>query len=410
MAFTNSPLVNYTRISPNKTTNRNHAIDTITIHCVVGQCSIETLGAIFSKPSKQASSNYGIGYDGRIGMYVEEKDRSWCSSSGSNDNRAITIEVASDITSPYAVNSKAYASLIKLVTDICKRNGIKELKWKADKSLIGQVDKQNMTVHRWFANKSCPGEYLYSRMGKIAEEVNKNLGVEDSSDETVKPDTGNTTTYTFSVGDLVSIASDAKYYNGSNIPNWVKNKKWYVKEVFGDRAVIDKSEDGKNSIESPVNVKYLKLVKTTQQQSSNDTNCAIKTGDLVSIASDAKYYNGSNIPSWVKSKKWYVIEVSGDRAVIDKSEDGENSICSSISTKYLKVVTTKSDLPYLVRVDINNLNIRKGPGTNYSVTGAYTGTGAFTIVEVSNGTGSKTGWGRLKSGAGWICLDFTKRV
>lgn len=410
MAFTNSPLVNYTRISPNKTTNRNHAIDTITIHCVVGQCSVETLGEIFSKPSKQASSNYGIGYDGRIGMYVEEKDRSWCSSSGSNDNRAITIEVASDTTSPYAVNSKAYASLIKLVTDICKRNGIKELKWKADKSLIGQVDKQNMTVHRWFANKSCPGEYLYSRMGKIAEEVNKNLGVEDSSDETVKPDTGNTTAYTFSAGDLVSIASDAKYYNGSNIPNWVKNKKWYVKEISGDRAVIDKSEDGKNSIESPVNVKYLKLVKADQQQNSTNTNSTIKTGDLVTITNDAKYYDGKNIPSWVKSKKWYVIEVSGDRAVIDKSEDGENSICSSISTKYLKVVTAKSDLPYLARVDINNLNIRKGPGTNYSVTGAYTGTGTFTIVEVSNGTGSKTGWGRLKSGAGWICLDFTKRV
>ena len=105
-----------------------------------------------------------------------------------------------------------------------------------------------------------------------------------------------------------------------------------------------------------------------------------------------------------------MIEVSGDRAVIDKSEDGENSICSSISTKYLKVVTAKSNLPYLVRVDINNLNIRKGPGTNYSVTGAYTGAGTFTIVEVSNGNGSKTGWGRLKSGAGWICLDFTKRV
>lgn len=416
MAFTNSPLVNYTRISPNKTTNRNHAIDTITIHCVVGQCSVETLGEIFSKPSKQASSNYGIGYDGRIGMYVEEKDRSWCSSSGYNDNRAITIEVASDTTSPYAVNSKAYASLIKLVTDICKRNGIKELKWKADKSLIGQVDKQNMTVHRWFANKSCPGEYLYSRMGKIAEEVNKNLGVEDSSEETVKPDAGNATAYTFSAGDLVSIASDAKYYNGSNIPNWVKNKKWYVKEISGDRAVIDKSEDGKNSIESPVNVKYLKLVKAGQQQNSNDSNnsndinSTIKTGDLVTITSDAKYYDGKNIPSWVKSKKWYVIEVSGDRAVIDKSEDGENSICSSISTKYLKIVTAKSNLPYLVRVNINNLNIRKGPGTNYSVTGAYTGAGTFTIVEVSNGTGSKTGWGRLKSGAGWICLDFTKRV
>lgn len=109
-------------------------------------------------------------------MYCEEKDRSWCSSSPSNDHRAITIEVASDTTYPYAVNAKAYASLINLVADICKRNGIKELKWKADKSLIGQVDKQNMTVHRWFAATACPGEYLYSRMGQIAQEVNKKLG------------------------------------------------------------------------------------------------------------------------------------------------------------------------------------------------------------------------------------------
>lgn len=177
----NSPLVNYTSISPYKTSPRNHEIDTITIHCVVGQCFIETLGAEFSRPGKNASSNYGIGFDGRIGMYVEECDRSWCSSNADNDNRAITIEVASDTTHPYAVTDAAYASLIKLLVDICKRNNIKELKWKADKSLIGQVDKQNMTVHRWFANKSCPGEYLYSRHGQIAAEVNALLNGEESA-------------------------------------------------------------------------------------------------------------------------------------------------------------------------------------------------------------------------------------
>lgn len=174
--MSNSSLVSYVKISPNKTSPRNHAIDTITIHCVVGQCSVETLGDIFAQTSKQASSNYGIGPDGRIGMYVEEKDRSWCSSSRSNDHRAITIEVASDTTEPYAVTDAAYESLIKLCADICKRNGIKKLLWKADKSLIGQVDKQNMTVHRWFANKSCPGEYLYSRHYDIANRVNAILG------------------------------------------------------------------------------------------------------------------------------------------------------------------------------------------------------------------------------------------
>ena len=173
----NSPLVSYTKISPNKTSPRNHVIDTITIHCVVGQCSVQTLGNLFAEPSRQASSNYGIGYVGKIGMYVEEKDRSWCSSNSANDNRAITIEVASDTTHPYAVNDKAYAALIELLVDICKRNNIKELKWKADKSLIGQVDKQNMTVHRWFANKACPGDYLYNKHGEIAAAVNAKLGI-----------------------------------------------------------------------------------------------------------------------------------------------------------------------------------------------------------------------------------------
>lgn len=173
--MSNSPLVNYTKISPNSSNPRNHAIDTITIHCVVGQLSVETIGNVFAPASRQASSNYGIGSDGRIGMYVEEKNRSWCSSSSSNDNRAITIEVASDTTHPYKVNDKAFAALLNLVTDICKRNGIKELKWQGDKSLIGQVDKQNMTVHRWFANKSCPGDYLYNLHGQIAKEVNARL-------------------------------------------------------------------------------------------------------------------------------------------------------------------------------------------------------------------------------------------
>lgn len=177
MAYTNSPLVNYTKISPNKTTNRNHKIDTITIHCVVGQLSVETLGNVFAPASRRASSNYGIGSDGRIGMYVEEKDRSWCTSNAANDHRAITIEVASDKKHPYAVNDKAMKALINLIADICKRNGIKKLLWKGDKSLIGQVTKQNMTVHRWFAPTACPGDYLYNKHAYIAEEVNKKLGV-----------------------------------------------------------------------------------------------------------------------------------------------------------------------------------------------------------------------------------------
>lgn len=173
--MSNSPLVAYTKISPNKTSPRNHVIDTITIHCVVGQLSVEKVGDIFADPARKASSNYGIGPDGRVGLYVDEADRSWCSSSGSNDNRAITIECASDMTHPYAINDTVYKSLINLLVDICKRNNIKELKWKGDKSLIGDVDQQNMTVHRWFAAKACPGDYIYNRLGQIAAEVNEKL-------------------------------------------------------------------------------------------------------------------------------------------------------------------------------------------------------------------------------------------
>lgn len=190
-AMSNSPLVDFTLISPNRTSPRNHEINTVTIHCVVGQCTVESLGAIFAKKSRAASSNYGVGKDGRIGMYVEEKDRSWCSggtdrngrpirvngiSGTDNDHRAITIEVASDTAHPYAVTDAAYEGLIRLLVDICKRNpGIRRLRWLGDKSLVGRTDRQNMTVHRWFANKSCPGDYLYERHSAIAEEVNRRL-------------------------------------------------------------------------------------------------------------------------------------------------------------------------------------------------------------------------------------------
>lgn len=181
MGYTNSKLICYKKISPNKNSPRNHKIDTITIHCMAGNLSVETCGNVFAPSSAKASANYGIGSDGRIGLYVEEKDRSWASSSSSNDNRAVTIEVANDGGAPdWHVSDKAMSALIDLIVDICKRNNIKELKWKADKSLIGQVDKQNMTVHRWFKNKACPGDYLYGKHYYIATQVNKRLVKNDT--------------------------------------------------------------------------------------------------------------------------------------------------------------------------------------------------------------------------------------
>lgn len=174
--MSNSSLISMRKISPNRNSPRNHVIDTITIHCYVGQASIENMASWLCNPQAKASANYGIGSDGRIICMVDEADRSWCSSNAANDNRAITIECASDVSDPFRVNDKVYASLIALCTDICKRNGIKELKWKADPSLVGQPDKQNMTAHRWFANKACPGDYLYSHFADIANKVNIQLG------------------------------------------------------------------------------------------------------------------------------------------------------------------------------------------------------------------------------------------
>ena len=206
MAYTNSPLVSYTKISPNRTKNRNHAIDTITIHCVVGQCSVQTLGNIFAPTSRGAASNYGVGYDGKIGMYVEEKDRSWCSSSSVNDNRAVTIEVASDTSEPYAVNQKAYASLLNLVTDICKRNGIKKLIWSKNKNeRVNHLNGCNMTVHRDYANKSCPGTYLYNKHGEIAAEVNKRLGANATTPQAPSAN------LKFKAGDIVQFAGGKHY-------------------------------------------------------------------------------------------------------------------------------------------------------------------------------------------------------
>lgn len=216
MNFTNSPLVIYKRISPNKTSPRNHKIDTITIHCMACNASVESCGNRFAKKSQKASSNYGIGSDGRIAMYVEEKDRSWCSSSSVNDHRAVTIEVANDSGAPeWHISNNAYDALINLCTDICRRNGIKELKWKADKSLIGQVDKQNMTVHRWFANKSCPGNYLYNLHSRIAAEVNKRLGAEVISASTVTPE----------INPFVEPISNVKIGKTGNDAMWVQ---WYL--------------------------------------------------------------------------------------------------------------------------------------------------------------------------------------
>lgn len=176
----NSPLVNYTKLSPNNSGKRTMSIDRITPHCAVGQLSVETMGNIFSKTSYEASCNYGIGSDGRVLLCVDEDNRSWCSSSAANDQRAVTIECASDTTSPYAFKTVVYDKLVDLCVDICQRNGKTKLIWLNDKSkTLAYMPKDNemvLTVHRWFASKSCPGDWMYARMGDLANKVTARLG------------------------------------------------------------------------------------------------------------------------------------------------------------------------------------------------------------------------------------------
>lgn len=193
---TNSKLATETKLSPNRTHPRNRKIDTITIHCVVGQVTAKQGLNLFQSPSRNASCNYVVGKDGSIGLCVDEGDRSWCSggklsvngiTGKMNDHRAVTIEVACEPYHPYAVTDAAYEALIRLVADIAKRNGMGTLKWKADKSLVGKPEEQNMTVHRWFANKACPGDYLYTHMGDIAQRANEiNYPVQNEINDPVK--------------------------------------------------------------------------------------------------------------------------------------------------------------------------------------------------------------------------------
>ena len=321
MTYTNSSLVSYTKLSPNHSGRRTHSIDRITPHCVVGQCSVETLGNIFLPTSRQASCNYGIGVDGRVGMYVEEKNRSWCSSSSANDQRAVTIECASDTTEPYAFKDVVYQTLIKLCVDICRRNGKKKLLWLGDKdktlSYEPKSDEMVLTVHRWFANKSCPGSWMYARMGDLAAKVTAQLGGGTSGD------------------------TEADY------PEKLTEGYYRVRKAWSD----SKSQKGAYKI------------------LSNAKKCA---------------------------------DANPGYSVFDNN--GVNIYTPNTSTK------AAPDVPFTVKVSISDLNIRKGPGTDYAKTGKFTGKGVFTIVEVQSGQGASAGWGRLKSGAGWISLDYAVKT
>lgn len=340
MGYTNSPLVSYTKLSPNHSGQRTHAIDRITPHCVVGQCSVETLGNIFAPTSKQASCNYGIGADGRVGMYVEEKNRSWCSSSYANDQRAITIECASDTAAPYAFKDVVYNKLIELCVDICKRNGKTKLLWFGDKDKTlaynPAANEMVLTVHRWFANKSCPGDWMYQRMGDLAAKVTAKLG----GATTIEPEKP------VSDGALyrVQVGAYSKRENADNQLKAVKAKGFdaFIVQVDG----LYKVQVGAYSVKANAEAQLAK------------------------------------------------VKAAGFDAFI--------------TTKAGTAVSAPAFSPYKVRVSIKDLNIRKGPGTNYASNG-FCPVGVYTIVEEANGTGA-TKWGKLKSDAGWVSLDYAKQI
>ena len=323
--MSNSPLVSYTKISPNKTSPRNHKIDTVTIHCVVGQCSVETLGNIFAPASRQASANYGIGVDGRVGMYVEEKDRSWCSSNAANDHRAITIEVASDTTEPYAVNAKAYATLIDLLVDICQRNGITKLVWSTNKAdRVNHKNGCNMTVHRDYANKSCPGTYLYERHAQIASEVNKRLGSTTTSPEPEKPSTD--VQGAFKVGDIVEFKG-YKHYSTANASKGssVKPCRAKVTQVY---------KTGKH----PYHVRAVNSLGAFTSGVFGWVDAAdlapieeIKAGDKVKVL-NAVTYTGQKFKTYYD--EYDVIQVNGDRAVIGIGK----TVTAAINIKNIQLV------------------------------------------------------------------------
>ena len=408
--MSNSPLVDYTKISPNKTSPRNHAIDTITIHCYVGQASVESMGNWFAEKRANASCNYGIGTDGRIALIVDEGDRSWCSSNRENDHRAITIECASDKTDPYAINDKVYKSLIELCTDICKRNNIKELKWKADKSLIGQPDKQNLTVHRWFANKSCPGDYIYSRLGQIAKEVNLKLGItEEVKDE---PTVENVTISDSNVEEISKVvygeAGVIRSYNallgaaqcihdmlesgqfGKTVTEVMKHNysAYGAKNTTDDarKAVYDVFVNGKRRFSDAKVLQFRSFTKYSDGNGNMDkTKCADLLKKYTYLGKDARNNQWGHL--------YFGTKITGETP----KEEAKTDTTTEVKEPFK---------PFQVKVNISYLNIRTGPGIEYAKTGHMTGVGVFTIVEVKDGPGSNSGWGRLKSGAGWICLDY----
>ena len=333
--MSNSSLATYTKISPNKNSPRTHAIDTITIHCTAGNKNntAKQIADYFANSERQASCNYVVGGDGSIAISVEEKDRSWCTSSGTNDHRAITIEVCSNIPGT-EVNDAAYEALLNLVTDICKRNGIKKLVWSTDKnSRVNHLNGCNMTVHRDYANKSCPGEWLYSRHGAIAAEVNKRLGATQVVNPPVeKPGV----LYRVQTG-AFSVKSNADAFlnkvKAAGFDTYMVKVGTLYKVQVGAFAQKANAEKMMASLKSKGFDAFITTESgTAASVGSSSTSLAV--GDKVKLSSGAPSYGTTKqFSSWVYSSTLYVREINGARIVISTQKSG--AITGAVDNKYL---------------------------------------------------------------------------
>ena len=424
--MSNSSLATFTQISPNKNSPRNHAIDTITIHCMAGNLTIEQCGALFAKSDRKASSNYGVDSKGRIGLYVDERDRSWATSNGANDNRAITIEVANDggAETGWHVSDAAYKALIKLLVDICKRNNIRELKWKADKSLIGHPDKQNMTVHRWFAAKACPGDYLYALHGQIAANVNSELNKKSTiiQNEEYIMDTPKIIWDKFKAAGFSDIATaaimgnlyDESHLKSNNLQNSY-NKKFNLSDEEYTAIVNNKvySRDSFSTDKAGYGLAqwtYWSRKQTLYDYTVGQGYSIDDLGRQISLIITELTGQYKGIPNSLKNVS--NIEDASNLILFqyerpaDQGKAVQNRRAGYAKIYYDKFSKGNDKPSFVVKVNRDDLNIRSGPGTNFEVIG-QTGQGSFTIVDTSGN------WGLLKSHSlnrdGWISLDYVER-
>lgn len=196
----------------------------------------------------------------------------------------------------------------------------------------------------------------------------------------------------------------------------IGGQKWCPRYIFADNSIGNALNNWK-AFKSLVK-KYYDGEETSvisDNTCSNSADVQFKNGDLVSISPDAVYYSGQVMPDWVKNQNWYICEVNGDRAVINENESGSNAICSPVNIKYLCSVKGSADaasedfIPYLVKLTTNDVPIFSGACTNFNCTGHITDMGVYTIVKEAYDTEANK-WGKLKSGAGWIPLEFTKKI